>query len=180
MLKHNNNLKKLISVSLGGLNNSQLILTCAKSWQKIKEKSLLEDYKMIIFAPLFMTDSEFNHLKKEINIINPKIEFKAFTTDFIDYLSNSSLSISQAGYNTCMNILEINIPNILIPNLKMSDQLLRSQRLSQLKLTTYLNPENLNHKLLIKTILHSISQEIIQHNINLDGAKLTAKITNRL
>lgn len=169
-----NNKQNLILVSLGGLNNRNLILTCAKAWHNLN----LDNYKMLIFAPLFISETEFLQVTTEIKNINDNIEFKPFTNNFINYLSQARLSISQAGYNTCMNILETCTPNILIPNQKMSDQIMRSQRLAELNLTTYLDVNNLNIENLSHHIINSLKQEQLNHNINLGGAVITNQIIN--
>jgi predicted glycosyltransferase len=60
-----------------------------------------------------------------------KILVSRFTPDFLSYLEAADLSVSMAGYNTCMNILAAKTPAIVWPFSQNREQRLRAERLAQ-------------------------------------------------
>jgi predicted glycosyltransferase len=54
-----------------------------------------------------------------------------FTPDFLSYLKAADLSVSMAGYNTCMNILAAKTPAIVWPFSQNREQRFRAERLAQ-------------------------------------------------
>ncbi|NES84659.1 MAG: hypothetical protein F6K10_26440 [Moorea sp. SIO2B7] len=91
-----------------------------------------------MFSPLFMPDTRINQIRDQIT--DKSITIKKFTPNFLEWMQIAALSICQSGYNTCTNILETKTPAILIPDLKMSDQLPRATRLSKLGLVKMIKP----------------------------------------
>lgn len=76
-----------------------------------------------------------------------RISLLAFRTDFLQWLAAAQMSISQFGYNTAANLLQIGLPAEVSPHPQMSDQALRAQRLAVRDLVTHrshvLSPETL-------------------------------------
>ena len=85
----------------------------------------------------------------------------------------ADLSISRAGYNTCMNILETCTRAILIPGALVSDQEFRAHRLSKLGLADTISPKKLTTNKLAKAIVNALSSAPPVHNIALNGAATT-------
>ncbi len=167
-----------IIVSVGGNGSFDIISKCIKTWQEYLPKKLKSERKLIIFLPLFMQDDEINLIYDRIT--DKSIEIKKFTANFLDWMEIAALSISQSGYNTCMNILETKTPAILIPDLKMSDQLPRAKKLSELGLVNMINPNELNYNILTEAIVTQINSCFPTHYINVDGADKTCEILNKI
>ena len=50
-----------------------------------------------------------------------------FTSDFLSYLAAADLSVSMAGYNTCMNVLASRVPSLVWPFAQNREQRLRAE-----------------------------------------------------
>jgi predicted glycosyltransferase len=62
----------------------------------------------------------------------PGLRVRRFAHDFLDYLTAADLSISMAGYNTCMDILAAQVPALVWPFAQNREQRLRAERLARL------------------------------------------------
>jgi predicted glycosyltransferase len=52
-----------------------------------------------------------------------------FSTDYAAWLQGAAFSISHAGYNTTTALLRARVPALVVPNPRVSDQVLRAARL---------------------------------------------------
>jgi predicted glycosyltransferase len=95
-------------------------------------------------------------------------------------MQSADLSISHAGYNTCTNVLETRTRSILVPNLQMSDQRGRARRFAERGLAATIDPAELTPQRLARAILDQLEAPKPQHDINLDGARITSQILERL
>jgi len=76
-----------------------------------------------------------DHFVKDLKSKAPKnAVFEPNRPDFSDLLSRSRLSISQAGYNTTMDVIQAGVPALLIPFAEPgeTEQTLRANKLSRL------------------------------------------------
>ncbi len=167
-----------IIVSAGGNGSLSLISECIKTWQECLLKKLGFERQLIIFLPLFMPANQINQIHEQIT--DKSIEIKKFTPNFLEWMQIAALSICQSGYNTCTNILETKTPAILIPDLKMSDQLPRATRLSELGLVKMIKPNELNSNILKEAIITQIDSTFPPHNINLDGGYKTCEFLEQI
>ena len=169
---------KYAIVSAGGGGSQSLISHCINVWQHPGLKSLVGDRTLVIFAPLFSTKDDLDQLRQQIRSRN--LQLKSFTPTFIDWIQAAELSISQAGYNTCTNILETRTPSILIPDTDMSDQLARARLLSKHGVATMIEPSELNHDTLVRAIKATLNHPRREHHFDLEGALKTQKILEGL
>jgi len=165
-------------VSAGGGAGISLISQCIDVWKHFDLKRIVNDRTLIVFAPLFLSQDQLSQLNQQIGTDN--IKLKAFTPTFIDWVQAADLVISQAGYNTCTNILETHTPSILIPDTDMSDQLARARLLSDHGLATMINPAELSLAKLAETIRNTLKSPRKEHHVDLNGAQTTRKILEGL
>ncbi len=120
-----------------------------------------------------MSEAEFNHLQE---LAHKGVRVQRFTNDFLAYLKAADLSVSMAGYNTCMNILATRTPALVWPSSQDREQGLRAERLSRLGVLKILNDEDLCPSRLTAIIGRALSEDPQQKvNIDLNGAINTAK-----
>jgi predicted glycosyltransferase len=167
-----------VIVSAGGRGSLSLISQCIAAWRRPELQSLTGHRRLIVFAPLFATPAQWHQLRHQTG--GDGIEFRDFSTHFMDWLHSAELSISQAGYNTCTNILETRTRAILIPDPDMSDQGPRAQRLAALGLAATLDFNNLTVDQLARTIQALLSRPAPEHAIDLNGAPMTRQILEAL
>lgn len=158
----------------GGADGYELIKPCIKAWQRLSQRGIVEDRKMIIFTGPFMPQKQYDTLERLCK--GGPFHIDRFTSHFLHWMRCADLSISRAGYNTCMNILETRTRAILVPGSLVSDQEFRAHRLSELGLAYTLLPQNLTSDKMAKAIVEALSRAPSVHNIALNGAVKTRDI----
>jgi predicted glycosyltransferase len=101
-----------------------------------------------------------------------------FTPWLVDYLAVADLSISLAGYNSCMNLLATGVPALVWPYSRQREQPLRVERLKPFLPIEVLSAEDLKPgrlELAIETGL-ALARRPAPVALRLDGAATTARI----
>lgn len=158
----------------GGADGYDLIKPCIKAWQHLSQKGIVEDRKMVIFTGPFMPQTQYDALERLCE--GGPFHIDRFTSHFLQWMQCADLSISRAGYNTCMNILETCTRAILVPGSLVSDQEFRAHQLSKLGLADTISPKNLTTNKLAKAIVNALSSAPPVHNIALNGAATTCDL----
>ena len=157
----------------GGADGYDLIKPCIKAWQHLSQKGIVEDRKMVIFTGPFMPQTQYDALERLCK--GGPFHIDRFTSHFLQWMQMADLSISRAGYNTCMNILETRTRAILIPGTLVSDQKFRAKRMATLGLAECIVSGRLNPFCLAESIQRGLSKEPLNHNISLNGAEETRR-----
>ncbi len=89
-----------------------------------------ESYRFHIFQGPFL-ESEDRMRLQEMSAGNSKIVWRSFTQDFVSELGSAMLSVSMAGYNTCMDILTTGVRALVYPFPQNREQRLRAERLEE-------------------------------------------------
>ena len=103
--------------------------------------------------------------------------------DFPRLLAGAGLSVSQAGYNTVMDLLLVRVPALLIPFAEgqEGEQNFRARRLAQRGLLHLLPAEDLNPQALAAAMAKAFAAgPPAKAHINLKGAEKTAEILQEL
>jgi predicted glycosyltransferase len=90
-------------------------------------------------------------------------------------MAAADLSISQAGYNACTNVLETRVRSILVPNPATLDQVIRAGRLAERGLARALDAESLDPERLAAAIVDALAAPAPVHQVDLDGARNTRR-----
>lgn len=130
--------------------------------------------RLHLFTGPFMAAEEFNDLQA---MAGEGLIVQRFTLRFLEYLSAADLSISLAGYNTCMNLLATGVPALVLPYTRQREQPLRVERLKPYLPLTVLSENDLEPERLVP-LIESGLQLKPRHGpppVNLDGAARTAR-----
>ena len=157
----------------GGADGYALIKPCIKAWQHLSQRGIVKDRKMVIFTGPFMPQAQYAVLERRCN--GGPFQIARFTPHFLQWMQSADLSISRAGYNTCMNILETCTRAILVPGSLVSDQKFRAKRMAALGLAECIAGDRLNPFCLAESIQHGMAKEPLHHNISLNGAEETRR-----
>jgi predicted glycosyltransferase len=103
-----------------------------------------------------------------------------FRADFLGWMKNAELSISQGGYNTTMNVLETRTRAILAPNRQMTDQTRRADTLKRRGLVDVIDVETIAANAMARLILDALARPRPEHDLSLDGAQRTSDIIDSL
>jgi predicted glycosyltransferase len=105
-----------------------------------------------------------------------RIRVGRFTSDFLSYLSAADLSVSMAGYNTCMNILAAGVPALVWPFSQNREQRLRALRLAAAGGLKMLSEADLNPDRLAAVMEQTLFQRPrLSQPVDLNGAMNTAE-----
>ena len=164
--------EKLIVASAGGGRSGYLLLrNVIEATHRLANS---QPVRLEMFAGPFRDDGEF---KKLSALSTQTIRVRRFTGRFLDYLSAADVSVSLAGYNTCMNLLATRVPALVYPYLRQREQPLRMEKLKSFLPVKILQDQDLNPILLGDHIQQMLGASGPADNValNLDGAENTAR-----
>jgi predicted glycosyltransferase len=149
--------EKSIVVSIGGGRVGIELIDCA-----IEAGRLIADelpHEMLIFTGPYLPESEFQRLQAKI-AGRSNVKIQRYTTKFTSDLQKAELSISMAGYNTCLNILTTGVPAIVYPFIGNNnrEQAIRANKLFELGLVEVIYPHELTPQLLAEKIMLTLSK----------------------
>ncbi len=125
--RHIGSEEKLIVVSAGGGRAGYALLSCVLEAYRLTAHS--DRIRIEMFTGPFREPAEFKRLTaKSVD----GICIRYFTNRFLDYLSAADLSISLAGYNTCMNLLAARVPALVYPYSQQQEQPMRVEKIKHL------------------------------------------------
>lgn len=126
--------------NLGISENSRLIVASAGGGRvgfNLLEASIMafdflssdEDFYMQVFTGPLMEKGAVNHLR---NMSSDRVSVSGFTHDFVARLSAADLSVSMAGYNTCVNIMAAGVSSLVFPFSQNQEQRLRAEKIAKM------------------------------------------------
>ena len=163
--------EKLIVVSAGGGRSGYGLLSgVAEAYHLIAASNQI---RMEMFTGPFRDPGEYKQLAARSAA---GIRIRYFTNRFLDYLAAADLSVSLAGYNTCMNLLTARVPALVFPYAKQQEQPIRVE-----KIKNFIPMKILKDKDIEPGLLSGYIQEMLLETrpsgsvpLNLDGAENTA------
>ncbi len=94
--------------------------------------------RLRIFIGPFMENGDREKLTA-LSSDDSRISMEPFSLDFLDELSHSDLSVSMAGYNTCMDVLSAGVPAFVYPFPQNREQMMRARKFEKLGFFNILN-----------------------------------------
>ena len=164
----------LVVASSGGGKVGAPLLTAVL--EAVSHLADLRQLRLYIFTGPFMDDSDFDLLAKR-SVSMAGVQVARFTKDFLAFLAAADLSISMAGYNTCMNILAAGVPSLVWPFGQNREQRLRAGKLAGLGALKLLSDADLEPSRLAVRIDDVLNQPmaVAPTTVNLNGAEETAR-----
>lgn len=160
---------KLIVASIGGGNvGSELLFAAIQAFNTLK---LSAHSHLQIFSGLYCNNSIYEQLKERTG---SQITLQRFTDCFPEWLQAADLSISMAGYNTCMNLVKAGTPALVYPFNQNREQRLRAERLGKKTSIALLSDRDLKPQPLSDYIIQQLNTPRSSEIINIDGARGTA------
>ena len=153
----------------GGVTGFQLISTALS----LAQSSLGKNWRWRI-----LTGPNFPQTHKETFQSAPHIKIEGLRHDFRALLAKATLSISQAGYNTVMDIMISGVRNVLVPfgRYGQTEQPLRAKLLSDRKMSVMVEEKVLNTENLFAAINRALTLEPpMISTLNVRGAINTAR-----
>ncbi len=161
----------LIVASIGGGSVGGELLEAVMAGCRLLARQT--DFFLQIFTGPFSGKSFHEKLK---NRQTEKIRVAAFSDIFSSWLEAADLSISMAGYNSCMNLLRAEIPALVHPFNQNREQKMRALALEHCSTIRLLEDSDLAPEKLQIKILEMLSRRRQHTDINLDGARRTTEL----
>ncbi|CAB1065233.1 Mlr3248 protein [Olavius sp. associated proteobacterium Delta 1] len=168
--------QKLIVASAGGGRSGYKLLTFVlDACEKLRDSL---NYRLEIFSGPFMENKEFDKLAARSA---PGTRIQRYTRRFLDYLYAADLSISLAGYNTCMNLLVTRVPALVYPYARQREQPMRVDKIKNLLPMKILNEDDVRPDRLSDYITQMLDQKrsLKTLPIDMNGAANAARILGR-
>ncbi|MEZ4732246.1 MAG: glycosyltransferase [Caldilineaceae bacterium] len=167
----------LILASIGGgrVGSELLLATAAASTQL----AATLPHQLLIFTGPYMPDPEFAQLRERV-AGQAHIVLQRYTNQFLHYMAQADLSISMAGYNTCMNLLTTGTRALVLPFTggDNDEQSIRAEKLAQLGAVGVLHPTALTPIHLAERITQRLAAPPPTVRLDLTGvAKTAAAVT---
>lgn len=157
--------EKLIVVSIGGGNvGSELIVASLEAFRLLEPSG---NYHMQLFTGPYCSQEIFDQLQTNLP---GHVSLDRFSNVFPYWLKAADLSISMAGYNTCMNIIQAGVPALVYPFAQNKEQYFRASRFQNNATIEILNSHDLESKQLKGLIEKMCSKPRYPVTINLNGA----------
>ena len=157
---------RLIVASAGGGKVGFVLLNAViRAFDKI---SLEADAYLQVFTGPFMESDAVRRLQE---MGTDRIVVSQFTPDFPAYLSAADLSVSMAGYNTCMNIMAAQVPSMVWPFSQNREQRLRAECIAEMGGMRILEDTDLEPKHLAELMTRNLTERTRpDYSVDLDGA----------
>ena len=155
--------QKFIVASAGGGRSGYKLLTSV-----IDACELLRDrlpVRLEVFAGPFMENEEFEKLSVRTSA---GFRIRRYTKRFLDYLYAADLSVSLAGYNTCMNLLVAKVTSLVYPYSRQQEQPLRVNKIKNFLPMKILNDDDLQPDRLSKHMHHMLQNKRALKTLSID------------
>ncbi|WP_022666055.1 glycosyltransferase family protein [Desulfospira joergensenii] len=163
--------ERFIVASAGGGNVGAGLLRAAA--RAVKTKAL-GDIRLQIYTGPYM---ELEEKKALHDLADDRIQVQEFAKDFVSLLAAADLSISLAGYNTCMNIVAAKVPSLVRPFAQNREQRERAMNLARFTPMTLLEDQDLEPLRLSRIIMEALDPQEKRKSLpdlDISGARNTA------
>lgn len=161
---------KLIVASIGGGNvGYELLYSVIDAFEILTDSTSAH---LQLFCGPYCDEKVYNDLQQKRR---DSITIDLFTDNFPGWLKAADLSVSMAGYNTSMNLLQAGIPSLVYPFKQNREQRLRAEKLSSNVPLSVLEESDLTPENLAIIMSKQLQQPKYITKINLDGAKETVR-----
>lgn len=165
----------LIVFSVGGGATGRDILECAA---KLQRSGYASDCRWLLITGPNMPAEDKAYIQQ---FANDQLSVVDLADDFVATLNKARISVSMAGYNTVMDLLQTSVPSVVIPfeAVKETEQLSRSLMLEERGLLTIVRESQLNEVNLRAAMDKALSQSSQRPDINIEGAENTALLIKK-
>lgn len=163
----------MILVSVGGGRFGHELLDCVAEASELLEDTI--PHHMHMFTGPFAPDQVYDSLQLMARH-RPNLTVQRYTPDLLSYMARADLSISMAGYNTTLNVLQTGVRAMQLPFTGNDDQeqRLRSNRLADLGIITVIDPADLKPTTFAAKIIEALACTPKRMQFHLRGVEVTA------
>jgi predicted glycosyltransferase len=166
--------RRVVVSAGGGLVGGDLFATAVEA-----APVLLDDLglRTTIVAGPFLPAAERDRLEQALTA-TPGCRLIRFVPELAQEMAASTVSVSQCGYNTALDILASGTPAVVVPYAagREDEQLTRARRLEALGAVTVLDADSLTARSLVDAVRRAPRTRAGRTGLSLDGARRTAEL----
>jgi predicted glycosyltransferase len=142
---------------------------------------LLQDVETTIVAGPLLPGEDWTSLREKARSVDG-VELRRTVPDLFTELASASVSVSQCGYNTALDIVQANVPALVVPFVAPGEdeQGRRAKRLAQLGAVNVHDPAVLTPESLALEVRGLLGSRPQRPSLDLDGAAVSARIVSDL
>lgn len=174
-LRHRLNItpqEKLIVASIGGGNVGEELLEATVQAAILLTKTR-EDIHFHLFTGIYAKPDLIDRLRETGG---NSITVHEFSISFPEWLQAAELSISMAGYNTCMNLIRAGIPALLYPFAQNREQRMRITSFTETCNFRLLEEKDLTPHTLATAIIEQLQVAVKEQDVQLNGAEKSLEL----
>ena len=166
--------KRILVSAGGGIAGEPLLRTAIEALNYLQDDRSVE---MKVIAGPFLSEESWRALRSLAQGRN-KLRLVRQVSDLCGELCGAAVSISQAGYNTCLDVLRAKVPAILVPFAKENEdeQRKRALRLQDLGAVRVIEQHDLTPARLAEEIRESMKSKFATPALDLNGAENAAAL----
>ena len=166
--------KRILVSAGGGIAGEPLLRMAIEAHDYLQEDPEVE---MKVIAGPFLSEESWRALRLLARGRN-QLRLVRQVNDLCGELSGAAVSISQAGYNTCLDVLRAQVPAILVPFAKENEdeQRRRALRLQELGAVTVIEQKDLTPSHLATEIRRLMNSKVATPPLDLNGAENSAAL----
>lgn len=163
---------KCIVASIGGGSVGEELLLATAHAALILQKDHAHLHFHLFCGPYAKSD-----LGDRLRIIGGRnVTIHDFSKRFPQWLEGADLSISMAGYNTCMNLISAGVPSLLYPFAQNREQRMRVSAFQEEGIFRLLKETDLEAKVLATAIIRHLQMPRRAMDVNLNGADTSLEL----
>ncbi len=140
-------------------------------------------HRLLVFTGPYMPETHIASLE-QLAAGRTHVILRRYTAEFPSLLEKADLSISMAGYNTCMDLLTTGVRALVLPFTAQGndEQIMRAQKLERHGIVTVLDPVDLEPHTLAQKMASLLRSDRPDPTVGLDtnGAQQTADLIAKL
>lgn len=170
--------KQIVVSAGGGIVGEPLLRACIEAHDHL---AFDRDIEMKLIAGPFLSEDSWQKLRALAHG-KQRLRLVRQVSDLSSELRGAAVSISQAGYNTCLDVLRAGVPALLIPFATDTEdeQRKRAFRLQERGAVKVVEQQALTPERLATEIHHLIDSKVSAPQLDLRGAETSAILINSM
>jgi predicted glycosyltransferase len=167
------NRKRIVVSAGGGVAGESLLRMAIEAHSHFADPQI----EMKLIAGPFLPDETWNALRM-LARGKPQLNLVRYTPNLFDEMRTAAASVSQAGYNTCVDLVRAGVPALLVPFAKDNEgeQYERALRLQHLGAVKVLREKDHSPARLAAEIQELMKFRVTNPNLDLSGAQTSARV----
>lgn len=140
-----------------------------------------QPHRMAVFTGPYLPEEQLLQLQRLASTC-PQVTLARYSAQFVELMAKADLSVSMAGYNTCMNVVATGVPALVLPFTggDNNEQTVRARKLEELGIVRMIAPGELTPERLAEKMAQQLQAKPAAAQLNLGGVENSASFLQAL